>query len=169
MFTSIATDPAGAATAFQVLRFLAEADRRGQRSALITITGLTGSSSRPVGTLMGVAEDGSFAGSFSGGCIEAAVVAEGREAIRAGRARQVRYGAGSPYLDVRLPCGGGVDLLFQPDPDRNAIHEAAALLEARRPITLIQPEAGRLTVLDDPPVRTTGWHDGAFVSWHAPR
>jgi xanthine dehydrogenase accessory factor len=117
---------------------------------------------------MGVAEDGRFAGSFSGGCIEAAVVAEALEAIRAGRPRQVRYGAGSPYLDVRLPCGGGVDLLFQPDPDRDVIHQAAALLEARRPITLIQPETRSLAVVGDPRVRTTGWHDEAFVSWHAP-
>src|SRR5690349_14277087 len=105
---------AGAATPLEILRFMAEAGRRGQHAALVTITGLTGSSSRPVGTLMGVAEDGRFAGSFSGGCIEAAVVAEAMEAIRDGRPRQVRYGAGSPYIDIRLPCGGGVDLLFLP-------------------------------------------------------
>ena len=94
---------AGAATSLEILRFMAEAERRGLRAALVTITGLTGSSSRPVGTLMGVAEDGCFAGSFSGGCIEAAVVAEAVEAIRDGRPRQVRYGAGSPYIDIRLP------------------------------------------------------------------
>ena len=67
---------AGATTPLEILRFMAEVDRCGQRAALVTITGLTGSSSRPVGTLMGVAEDGRFAGSFSGGCIEAAVIAE---------------------------------------------------------------------------------------------
>jgi xanthine dehydrogenase accessory factor len=117
---------------------------------------------------MGVAEDGSFAGSFSGGCIEAAVVAEAREAIRDGRARQVRYGAGSPYLDVRLPCGGGVDLLFQPGPEHNIIHHAVALLEERRPITLLQSRTGSLAVDGDPCVRATGWQHETFVSWHAP-
>jgi xanthine dehydrogenase accessory factor len=167
-FTPSKADPASAANPLQVLRFLAEADRHGQRSALVTITSLTGSSSRPVGTLMAVAEDGHFAGSFSGGCIEAAVVAEAREAIWDGRARQVRYGAGSPYLDVRLPCGGGVDLLFQPDPDRDAICHAVALLEERRPVTLVQTQTGNLTVVNDPCVRATGWQHETFVSWHVP-
>jgi xanthine dehydrogenase accessory factor len=63
---------------------------------------------------------------------------------------------------------GGVDLLFKPGPDRDAIHQAAALIEARRPVTLIQPETGSLVVVGDPHVRTTGWHDEAFISWHAP-
>jgi xanthine dehydrogenase accessory factor len=133
-----ASAAAPTATHLEVLRFLAEAGQRGQRVALVTITGLTGSSSRPVGTLMGVSADGSFAGSFSGGCIEAAVVAEAQEAILAGRSRQVRYGAGSPYIDIKLPCGGGVDLLFQPDPDLEAIRHAVALLEAREPLILVQ-------------------------------
>ena len=50
--------------------------------------------------------DGSFVGSLSGGCIENAVVAEACEALADGRGRIVRFGAGSPYLDIRLPCGG---------------------------------------------------------------
>jgi hypothetical protein len=32
---------------------------------------------------------------------------EARDALRAGAARVVRFGVGSPYIDVRLPCGGG--------------------------------------------------------------
>ena len=142
---------AGAATSLEILRFMAEADRRGLRAALVTITGLTGSSSRPVGTLMGVAEDGCFAGSFSGGCIEAAVVAEAVEAIRDGRPRQVRYGAGSPYIDIRLPCGGGVDLLFQPTPDPDVIRQAVSCLEERQPLALAQGASGGLHILAGPP------------------
>ena len=69
---------------------------------------------RNPGTIMGVAEDGSFAGSLSGGCIENAVVAEALEVLKKAKSRIVRFGAGSPYLDIRLPCGGGLDLLFQP-------------------------------------------------------
>jgi xanthine dehydrogenase accessory factor len=157
-----------AATALQVLRFVVEAGRRGHRTALVTITDLTGSSSRPVGTLMGVAEDGSFAGSFSGGCIEAAVVAEAQGAIRTAQPRQVRYGAGSPYLDIRLPCGGGVDLLFQPEPDLDEIRRAITLLEERRPLTLAQRPSGGLHALSDRPQQATGWRNEVFVSWHAP-
>lgn len=162
--------PAAAATAthIEVLRFAAEAGRRGQRVALVTITGLTGSSSRPVGTLMGVAADGSFAGSFSGGCIEAAVVAEAQEAILEGQTRQVRYGAGSPYIDIKLPCGGGVDLLFQPDPDPDAIRHAVALLDERKPLVLIQHASGGLDARAGSSRQPTGWQGETFVSWHAP-
>ena len=157
-----------AATSLQVLSFVARAHRQGHRVALVTITDLTGSSSRPVGTLMGVAENGSFAGSFSGGCIEAAVVAEAQEAIRDGWTRQVRYGAGSPYLDIRLPCGGGVDLMFQPDPDPDAIHRAIALLEQRLPLTLVQHASEGLRALSGETWQSTGWRGETFVSWHPP-
>lgn len=161
-------EPAIAATPIQVFRFLADAAERGRRVALVTITHLTGSSSRPVGTLMGVAEDGSLAGSFSGGCIEAAVVAEAQETIRDGTPRQVRYGAGSPYLDIRLPCGGGVDLLFQPDPHPDMIRRACAVLEQRRPLSLAQNVSGGLHVLPDAPTVAAGWEGETFISWYAP-
>ncbi|WP_457090992.1 XdhC family protein [Microvirga sp. P5_D2] len=157
-----------AATPLQVLRFLVEATERGQCIALVTITHLTGSSSRPVGTLMGVAEDGGFAGSLSGGCIEAAVVAEAQEAMREGKPRQVRYGAGSPYLDIRLPCGGGADLLFQPDPDLAVIRRACAVLEQRRPLSLIQHASGGLRVVPDATRAAPSWQGDTFVSWYAP-
>jgi xanthine dehydrogenase accessory factor len=156
------------ATPLQVLRFLAEAAERGQGIALITITHLTGSSSRPVGTLMGVAEDGGFAGSFSGGCIEAAVVAEAQEAIREGKPRQVRYGAGSPYLDIRLPCGGGVDLLFQPNHDLGIIQRACAILEQRLPLSLVQHASGGLDIVPGAPRTVLGWQGNIFASWYAP-
>ncbi len=165
------TDPYGwapAATHLEVLHFAADAGQRGQRIALVTITGLTGSSSRPVGTLMGVAADGSFAGSFSGGCIEAAVVAEAQEAILEGQPRQVRYGAGSPYIDIKLPCGGGVDLLFQPDPDPEVIRHAVALLDRREPLLLVQHASGGLTASVGTSRQPTGWQGETFVSWHAP-
>ena len=69
---------------------------------------------RNPGTIMGVAQDGSFAGSLSGGCIEQAVVAEALDVLKVGASRMVRFGAGSPYLDIKLPCGGGLDLHFCP-------------------------------------------------------
>ncbi|KAB0265693.1 XdhC family protein [Microvirga brassicacearum] len=157
-----------AATSLQVLRFVADADRRSQRVVLVTITDLTGSSSRPAGTLMAVAEDGGFAGSFSGGCIEAAVITEAQEAIRDGLPRQVRYGAGSPYLDIKLPCGGGVDLLFQPEPHADEIRRAVSMLEERVALTLVQRASGGLRALPGSPRQPTGWQRGTFISWHAP-
>jgi xanthine dehydrogenase accessory factor len=159
---------ADAATPLDVLRFVMEAGRSGQQVALVTITSLTGSSSRPIGTLMGVTADGGFAGSLSGGCIEAAVVAEAREAIRCGQPRQVRYGAGSPYIDIRLPCGGGVDLLFHPAPDPDVVGQAVACLEERHPLALAQGRSGGLHVRPGLVRQAPGWRGETFLSWYAP-
>jgi xanthine dehydrogenase accessory factor len=159
---------ADTASPLDVLRFVMEAGQRGHQAALVTITGLTGSSSRSIGALMGVSADGGFAGSLSGGCIEAAVVAEAQEAIRDGRPRQVRYGAGSPYIDIRLPCGGGVDLLFQPSPDPAAICQAVTCLGERQPVTLAQGRSGGLCCLQGLARQEPGWWGETFISWYAP-
>lgn len=159
---------AGSATPLEVLRFVAQANQHGQRAALVTITHLIGSSSRPVGTLMGVAENGHYSGSFSGGCIEAAVVAEAQDVIREGRSRMVRYGIGSPYIDIKLPCGGGVDLLFHPAPDENVIQRAVDHLEKRQPVTLAQNASGELQVSVGSTRTQAGWQNETFISWYAP-
>lgn len=91
---------------------------------------------------MAVAEDGSYAGSFSGGCIEAAVVAEALEALSDDRIREVRFGAGSPYIDIRLPCGGSVDLLFNPLKETSVIDDVLTAMRARRPISITLPRHG---------------------------
>jgi xanthine dehydrogenase accessory factor len=111
---------------------------------LATITGLTGTGARAVGTHMAVLDDGTSAGSFSSGCVEAAIVAEGLDALGEGRPRVVRFGQGSSYLDVRLPCGGGMDVLFAPDPDAGTLRRLVARMAARQPIELFLDEANGL-------------------------
>jgi xanthine dehydrogenase accessory factor len=96
----------------EVFAFVACQQALGHRVVLVTVMNTTGASVRNPGSHMAVCEDGSYSGSLSGGCIEAAVVGEAREVLGAGRARQIRFGTGSPYIDVRLPCGGSVDLQF---------------------------------------------------------
>src|SRR3546814_15588089 len=59
---------------------------------------------RPVGAQMVVTETDSW-GFLSGGCIESDVARNGREVIRDGRVRTLVYGKGSPFIDIRLPCG----------------------------------------------------------------
>ena len=49
----------------------------------------------------------------------------------------VRYGAGSPYIDVPLPCGGGIDLLFTPRPDARIVADALARLDRREPAAIV--------------------------------
>lgn len=143
-----------------ILGLLLTGASEGVGGVLVTLTGIEGASSRGIGTQMAVLEDGRHAGSFSGGCIEAAVIAEARAALRTGHGRTVRYGSGSPYLDIRLPCGGGIDLVFTPRPDPAALAVVLARLERREAATLCIGETG--VNLDD------GSPCGLFLRTYAP-
>jgi len=138
----------------RIFRFLIEQIAAGRRCVLVTVLAVEGSAMRGPGAHMAVAEDGSFVGSLSGGCIENAVVAEACEALKTGQNRIVRFGAGSPYLDIRLPCGGGLDIHFQPLTDGQAARECLAAIEARRPYTVRIGAQGVQCV--------AGWHPAAF-------
>lgn len=81
---------------------------------LVTLTGLVGRSSRAPGAHMAISQSGASMESFSGGCVEAAVVAEVLDVLETGHVRPVRFGAGSRYIDIRLPCGGGIDRCSRP-------------------------------------------------------
>lgn len=123
----------------QIFAFLAEAVARDGAGVLVTVASVTGSSMRDPGAHMAVAADGRFTGSLSGGCIEAAVVAEALAALAEGSARITRFGAGSRFLDIRLPCGGGLDVHFWPVSDAALIGAVQAALAAREPFTLHLP------------------------------
>ncbi len=125
-----------AAHPVDALRLIDQGAQAGIDGVLITLVGIEGSSSRAIGTQMAVLADGRHIGSFSGGCAESAIVAEARDVLTSGTARRVRYGIGSPYIDVRLPCGGGIDLLFTPRPARDAVADTLARLGRREPARL---------------------------------
>lgn len=143
----------------RVFAFLKERQDAGLRCVLVTVLGVEGSSMRNPGTHMGVAEDGSFAGSLSGGCIENAVLAEALEALEAGAPRVVRFGAGSPYVDIQLPCGGGLDIHFQPLESPELVDRACSSISAREPFTIAV--AGEAKFL-------TGYRQGDAVFGHWP-
>ncbi|WP_428029955.1 XdhC family protein [Ancylobacter sp.] len=86
--------------------------RAGERVALVTLFSIDGASPRPLGAQMAVTAAGESVGYLSGGCLESAVIAEAVEAMQAGENRLVRYGKGSRYLDIQLPCGSAIDLFF---------------------------------------------------------
>jgi xanthine dehydrogenase accessory factor len=125
-----------APTPSAILRFLMDAERAGTAGTLITLTGIAGAAARGVGTQMAVLEDGRHLGSFSGGCIESAVIAEAQDVLASGKARTVRFGSGSPYIDIRLACGGGIDLTFSPRPDPAVVAGILDKLARREPARL---------------------------------
>jgi xanthine dehydrogenase accessory factor len=94
------------------LDLLIRCHARGDACALVTLVGIHGAAPRRIGAQMAVSADGEVAGSFSGGCLDASVIEEAQRALAERISRRVRYGADSPYVDIALPCGSGLDLQF---------------------------------------------------------
>ena len=74
------------------------------------------------------------AGYISGGCLEAALVLEAQLAMRERKNRLTRYGKGSKYIDVVLPCGSGLDIYFDQAPPLELTGQAIQLLHARNTV-----------------------------------
>lgn len=120
-------------------------------AALCTLVGIDGSFSRRLGAQIAVMPNGRTVGSLSDGCLERQLANDAAEARAAGGVpRLIRYGKGSPYIDFRLPCGSGLDVLVDPAPDRAALARAAACLAARQPgvVDLPAPHAPHAPLLD---------------------
>lgn len=105
-------------------------------AVLCTLVGIEGGFSRRLGAQLTVAADGVLTGSLSDGCLEAELARQAELARSEGQALRRRYGAGSAFIDFRLPCGAGVDLLIDPQPDRAAIAAVLAALDRRETATL---------------------------------
>lgn len=68
----------------------------GDDLVLAVIIGTEGPAYRSPGTAMVVVDTGERIGNLSSGCVEGDVGIHSQEALRTGRARQLRYGRGSP-------------------------------------------------------------------------
>jgi xanthine dehydrogenase accessory factor len=136
-------------------------------AALCTIVGIDGSFSRRVGAQLAVARDGTVAGDLADNCLNAELANQAAEAVAEGAVRMLRYGKGSPFIDFRLPCGSGLDIVIDPSPDRAALAACAAGLQARHEtgLALPLPENADPAFLDTrlyiPPVRLLVLGSGA--------
>lgn len=84
----------------------------GRPAVLGTIFALEGGAPQPVGTQM-VFDGATAAGYFSGGCIEADVGNHAQEVLADGKSRTLVYGKGSPWIDIRLTCGGTLKIFLE--------------------------------------------------------
>lgn len=117
--------------------------------ALAMILRTDGPSYRPVGALMAMAADGAYVGSLSSGCIDADVRSHALAAAAQGVVRRLRYGKGSPFFDLQLPCGGGLEILVMPPPDAGLCRRITQALAQRRRIWLLISQDG-LELRDHP-------------------
>ncbi|MGJ8583940.1 MAG: XdhC family protein [Marinosulfonomonas sp.] len=106
-------------------------------SILAIIIGVEGPSYRPLGAMMTIFETRASVGSLSSGCVEADIKLHALECLKSGKSTVVHYGLGSPYLDIVLPCGGGLQVMLVPNPCRDIIRRVLqAITSDRKSCTL---------------------------------
>ena len=119
-----------------IFRFACERQAAGEHIVLVVIEAVSGASVRPIGTPMVVSQAGDYAGYISNGCVDADIAGHALAALETGRVTWVTYGPGSPYMDIQLPCGGGVSVVIIPQPNAEIIAEIFMRLDARDTVGL---------------------------------
>ena len=87
----------------------------GKRAALASVIQTWGSAPRPAGSQLAISSESELSGSVSGGCVEAAVVAEALATLEDGEPRLLEYGVSDDEaFAVGLACGGTIRILVEP-------------------------------------------------------
>jgi len=137
------------------------------RFAIATLVEVDGSAPRDVGAQMLITAD-DYWGFLSGGCIEADVARHGREVLDEGAPRLLRYGEGSPWIDIKLACGSGITVLVEPvAADEPAV---AALLDshtARYPLLWSSDGTTRSAIASDE-AHEDHWDGSRYTRLFAP-
>ena len=128
------------------LKLLSQGD-----GVLAIITATQGASYRNTGTMMAFTPEGKRTGSLSSGCIEDDIADHAKAALTTGRAIALRYGIGSPFFDLKLPCGGGLSILLIPNPDRMLLTHVLQFGTERQSVSLsVGLQDGDLMISDTP-------------------
>lgn len=162
-----------------VLRTLRDWRAAGKRGLLATVVRTWGSSPRPVGSIMALAEDGAVVGSVSGGCIEDDLIdrhtrafagATADRSIPSGPPSFVKYGVTADEAHrFGLPCGGTLELLLEFDPDAGALAALVTALEAGRLVRrTVRLADGAVTLADALAPEELRVDDAALVNTFGP-
>jgi xanthine dehydrogenase accessory factor len=97
----------------ELYRLLEEAGARGERVAVATVAHTRGSTPQRRGAKMLFFEGGRTAGTVGGGCVEAEVWAEAREALHTGRSRLHRFTlTADEASEEGMVCGGTMEIFI---------------------------------------------------------
>ncbi|WOC15734.1 putative xanthine dehydrogenase subunit A [Pseudochrobactrum sp. MP213Fo] len=137
---------------------------QGRKLALVTVLSVWGSAPRPAGSHLICDDQGNFAGSVSGGCIEAEVLAQAKDVIASGKTCDLSFGVSDETAwQSGLSCGGTIRILITPYDQ--ALHTQISQIitaQAERyeltshtdlltgAVTLITPpQSAKITLLDE--------------------
>ncbi|HEV2705295.1 MAG TPA: XdhC family protein [Pyrinomonadaceae bacterium] len=97
----------------ELYRLIEEATARGERVAVATVADTRGSTPQRRGAKMLFFENGATAGTVGGGCVEAEVWAEAREALRAGVSRLHKFSlTADEASEEGMVCGGTMEIFI---------------------------------------------------------
>ena len=100
--------------------------------ALITIIDIDGRSPYPIGTQMAINNKGEYAGYLTSGCAEKAILQHALTQITQRKMLVERYGKGSDYFDIVLPCGSGISVLIDPIIENTLFNKILASIRQRK-------------------------------------
>jgi xanthine dehydrogenase accessory factor len=140
------------------------------RVALVTVVQTWGSSPRPVGSLLAVAEDGRFVGSVSGGCIEEHLV-ERIDRDFPELPYTTSYGVSADEARrFGLPCGGTMVVAVEPIQDQAGIaYSVAEIRQRRRACRTLRMETGQASVTAAEATDCFSYDGKVLRSIHGPR
>jgi xanthine dehydrogenase accessory factor len=94
-------------------RLIGEANSRGERVVVASVADTRGSTPQRRGAKMLFFEDGEVAGTVGGGCIEAEVWAEAREALRSGKPALHKFSlTADEASEEGMVCGGTMEIFI---------------------------------------------------------
>lgn len=94
-------------------RLIDEANARGERVVVATVAHTRGSTPQRRGAKMLFFENGGTAGTVGGGCVEAEVWAEAREALRNGKSAMHHFSlTADEASEEGMVCGGTMDIFI---------------------------------------------------------
>jgi len=100
-------------TKLELYRLVGEAAARGERVVVATVAHTRGSTPQRRGAKMLFFEGGGTAGTVGGGCVEAEVWAEAREALRTGRPALHRFTlTADEASEEGMVCGGTMEIFL---------------------------------------------------------
>ena len=97
----------------EVYRLIGEAAARGERVVVATVAHTRGSTPQRRGAKMLFFEGGATAGTVGGGCVEAEVWAEAREALRTGASALHKFSlTADEASEEGMVCGGTMEIFI---------------------------------------------------------
>ncbi|MEM6758459.1 MAG: XdhC family protein [Pseudomonadota bacterium] len=122
--------------ALDVLQHAVHLQEAGEGCVLITSVDIRGGAARETGSMAVVGADGAMVGYMSNGCVDRDIQLQALDAARSGTRQVLRYGEGASSFDLKLPCGGSLELLLDPTPDPARLRAARDSLLARQSVTI---------------------------------